>query len=465
MRPFAARIRTLFEQFVDLTETEQGRLLRGGGIANDERVALKALLDADRSSDAAIDIPASDWIDQLESEAFEAATIIGQRVGPYRIVEMVGRGGSSLVFRATRSIGDVEHTVALKLLNLRWLPPELLRRFRREQQILAQLSHPNIARLLDSGVGEDGIPYLVIEFVEGLNLLEFAKTHSLSRDARLRLLEDFCRAVDAAHRLLIVHRDLKPSNVLVAADGQIKVLDFGTAKLLGSDDPVTLTHWIQLTPEYAAPEQYRTGPTTTATDVYALGVIAAELLIGVRLGPNAAWLDGATVEGDIRARRRHLDADLSGMLEVALASDPAMRYPSAGQLADDIRRFLRNEPLEVRASSHAYRLRRFIARHRASVLMVAAFVAVGLARLCVAMWQGIEARDAAVLSAGQAEPARNEANRAIHEQERAAAAARFLVGPFQGSDSRVDRRERLTASRILDRGSADLGGDVEAGPE
>ena len=385
MRPVAARIRTLFEQFVDLTEKEQSRLLRDGSFGSDERAALQALLDADRSCDAAIDVPASEWIDQLQCEAFEAATLVGGRVGSYRIVEMVGRGGSSLVFRATRSIGDSEHTVALKLLNLRWLPPELLRRFRREQQILAQLSHPNIARLLDSGVGEDGIPYLVIEFVEGVNLLEFAKTHALDRDARLRLLEDLCRAVDAAHRSLIVHRDLKPSNVLVTASGQVKVLDFGTAKWVESDDPVTLTHSIQLTPEYAAPEQYRAGPTTTATDVYALGVIAAELLIGVRLGPNAAWLDGVAVEIDTRARWRHLGAALSGMLEVALAGDPAMRYQTAGQLADDIHRFLHHEPLEVRASSHAYRLRRFIARHRIGALRVAAFVSVGLAGLGMAM--------------------------------------------------------------------------------
>jgi len=385
MRPVAARIRTLFEQFVDLTEKEQSRLLRDGSFGSDERAALQALLDADRSCDAAIDVPASEWIDQLQCEAFEAATLVGGRVGSYRIVEMVGRGGSSLVFRATRSIGDSERTVALKLLNLRWLPPELLRRFRREQQILAQLSHPNIARLLDSGVGEDGIPYLVIEFVEGVSLLEFAKTHALDRDARLRLLEDLCRAVDAAHRSLIVHRDLKPSNVLVTASGQVKVLDFGTAKWVESDDPVTLTHSIQLTPEYAAPEQYRAGPTTTATDVYALGVIAAELLIGVRLGPNAAWLDGVAVEIDTRARRRHLGAALSGMLEVALAGDPAMRYQTAGQLADDIHRFLHHEPLEVRASSHAYRLRRFIARHRIGALRVAAFVSVGLAGLGMAM--------------------------------------------------------------------------------
>jgi len=385
MRPVAARIRTLFEQFVDLTEKEQSRLFRDGGFGSDERAALQALLDADRSCDAAIDVPASEWIDQLQCEAFEAAPLVGERVGLYRIVEMVGRGGSSLVFRATRSIGDSERTVALKLLNLRWLPPELLRRFRREQQILAQLRHPNIARLLDSGVGEDGIPYLAIEFVEGVNLLEFAKTHALGRDARLRLLEDLCRAVDAAHRSLIVHRDLKPSNVLVTASGQVKVLDFGTAKWVESDDPVTLTHSIQLTPEYAAPEQYRAGPTTTATDVYALGVIAAELLIGVRLGPNAAWLDGVAVEIDTRARRRHLGAALSGMLEVALAGDPSMRYQTAGQLADDIRRFLHHEPLEGRASSHAYRLRRFIARHRIGALRVAAFVSVGLAGLGMAM--------------------------------------------------------------------------------
>ncbi len=393
----------MFEQFVDLTEEEQGRLLRDSGIGHDERVALTALLDADRLCDAAIDVPVADWIDQLESEACEAAPMIGQYVGPYRIVEMVGRGGSSLVFRATRSIGDLEQTVALKLLNSRWLSPELLRRFRRERQILSQLSHPNIARLLDSGVAEDGAPYIGMEFIEGLNLLAFAKANSLGRDARLRLLEELCRAVDAAHRSLIVHRDLKPSNVLVAANGQIKVLDFGTAKLMRSDDPLTLTRSIQLTAEYAAPEQYRTGPATAASDVYALGVIAAELLIGARLGPDAAWLDGAAVQSEARARRRHLNADLCGMLEVALASDPAMRYPSAGQLADDIRRFLHNEPLHVRASSHAYRLRKFIARHRSRVLVAAVFVSVSVAGFCVALWWSIEARDTAVRAESKAE--------------------------------------------------------------
>ncbi|NNF03496.1 MAG: serine/threonine protein kinase, partial [Rhodothermales bacterium] len=248
----------------------------------DEVVALvEAHEHADRSNlleEGAID---------LAPAALDAATS-PPRVGQYRLVSEIGRGGMSTVWLAERADGLFDQRVAVKMLQAGFLPEERRRRFEAERRILASLQHPNIARLLDGGVTESGQPYLVMEYVDGTPVTEFCATNLLGVDERLRLFSTICEAVAFAHRNLVVHRDLKPSNIFVTADGTVKLLDFGIAKLIGDetdlpkDEALTRTGQILLTPEYAAPEQVRGDPVTTATDVYSLGVVLYELLVGRR---------------------------------------------------------------------------------------------------------------------------------------------------------------------------------------
>ncbi|MEP7042274.1 MAG: serine/threonine-protein kinase [Dokdonella sp.] len=444
----SARVRRLFERVADLPLPEQIAALRDEQISKAERAAVTALLSADDVGPALFDTSVTDWVHQLDGDPADVHALIGQRVGPYRIIELLGQGGSAVVFRATRTIGDAEQTVALKLLQNGLFSSESRRRFRREQAILTHLSHPNIARLIDGGISDAGIPYIAMELAEGFKLIAYADAHALDRNARLRLLIDLCRAVDAAHRALIVHRDLKPSNVLVTSEGRVKVLDFGIAKLLDDDEPATATQYIALTPGYAAPEQYRRGSVTTSADVYALGVIAAELLVGARLGPDAGWPDTGQegTRAPARRRWRELDDELADIVRTTLASEPERRYSSAGHLADDIERYLRHEPIAVRAISRWYRARKFIVRHRGAVAATTLFVLAILVSMAFALWQAGVARQAAANTRA--------------ELERANAMRDFMFDAFGEAEpgapraapvTVVDAVERAIASAQLDR--------------
>jgi len=422
--PDDARLRELFERVADLDPNEIPAALDDAGATAQERSAVHTLLDADRADMMLLDGPALDWVRQLEDDRADIDLFIGQHAGPFRIAQFLGKGGSSMVFRATRPVSDGEQSVALKLLHAGLFAPESRRRFRREQSILAHLSHPNLARLIDAGVTESGVPYIAMELIHGKELIAHANDRALDRRARLRLLIEVCRAVEAAHRALIVHRDLKPSNVLVTAEGHVKVLDFGIAKLVDHEGAQrTLTEHIALTPGYAAPEQYEGGPITTSADVYALGVLAGELLIHTRLGPDATLEEprNGGPRADGRRRWRALDRDLIEILRATLASDPERRYASAGHLADDLGRYLRREPLAVRPMSMWYRGRKFIARHRAGVGIASVLALALLVMVFNMIWQS---------------------HLAHMEAERATAARDFLVSIFEaaGADLPVDQR-------------------------
>ena len=211
-----------------------------------------------------------------------ATTPPGSRIGPFEIVRVIGEGGSSTVFEARRDVEGASQRVALKLLRQNLLSPEARRRFGREQRALIHLQHPNIARMVEGGITPDGLAYIALELVDGVPLTDFARANALGVRERLQMFATVCRAVDAAHRALIVHRDIKPSNVLVTADGEVKLLDFGIAKLLADETGPEATVLPAFTPAYAAPEQVTGDTITTATDVYALGVVLEELLTGER---------------------------------------------------------------------------------------------------------------------------------------------------------------------------------------
>lgn len=276
-----ARVKEIFSEVIELDpDLREKRLAEACGDDLQLRTEVEALLRSNDEVEGFIEEPAFAIADAIPPDIEPSAN---KQIGHYRIVREIGRGGMGTVFLATRDDGEFQQEVAIKIVSSAFLGRENLRRFRQERQILAELSHPNIARLLDGGVTDDGLPFLVMEYVEGEPLVEFAEKRSLTVEERLRLFQQICRAVAYAHAKLIVHRDIKPSNILVTSDGEIKLLDFGLAKFLDIESgDITATNFRALTPAYASPEQIRGQPLTTSSDVFSLGVVLYELLTGSR---------------------------------------------------------------------------------------------------------------------------------------------------------------------------------------
>ena len=362
------------------------------------RAEVRALLDA-HDRDGALDLPLVHR--QL------ADPNVGQTVGPWRLTERIGEGGMGSVYHAERVDGAYERDVALKLLRPGPDAAGLAGRLRAERQILARLEHPHIARLYDGGVTAAGLPYLALEYIDGRPLTE--ATGELATDDRVRLVQQVCEAVAYAHARLVVHRDLKPSNVLVTesvtGEPSVRLLDFGIATLVDADGSGlrTVTGAQLLTPAYAAPEQITGGAITTATDVYALGVLLYEVLAGQRpydlSGRTAREIEGVVCEtppplpSEVAPpdRARALRGDLDTIVMTALAKEPERRYANARALADDLQRQLDRLPIAARPATVGYRLRSFARRYRTAVAAGAvALLALGVG-LGVALWQGHEA--------------------------------------------------------------------------
>ncbi len=343
----------------------------------------------------------------------------GLQVGPWRLLSELGRGGMGSVWLAERADGQLRRQVALKLPRLAW-GSAMAERLARERDILATLSHPHIARLYDAGVDGQGRPWLAMEHVDGVPVDAFCRSHALPLPDRVRLLLQVCEAVAHAHAQLVVHRDLKPGNVLVDAQGQVHLLDFGIAKLMEGDrtaeTALTRLSGHALTPDYASPEQIRGEPLGTASDVYSLGVLAYELLAGARpyrlKRGSTAELEEAIAGGDaLRASeaaeqpadRRALRGDLDAILAKALQKDPAARYPTVTALADDLQRHLQGHPVLARPESRWYRAGRFVRRHRVPVAALAGVLLALSVGLGAALWQSREARLQAQLAQQAAE--------------------------------------------------------------
>jgi len=336
----------------------------------------------------------------------EVEAMVGAIVGAYRLVEVIGRGGMGTVYRAVRVDDVYEKAVALKLVKRGMDTEFVLRRFRDERRILAQLDHPHIARLLDGGTSPDGRPYFVMEHIEGLPLDLYADAHGLDVRRRLELFLPVCDAVQHAHRNLVVHRDLKPANILVTANGRPKLLDFGIAKLLDADGAAkrTVTVVRLMTPDYASPEQVRGEVITTATDVYALGVVLYELLSGRRPFdlPNHTPEERARTVGHQDApppsaragadRQRALRGELDNIVSMALRHEPSRRYASVEQLARDVRAHLDGRPVQAQRDTLTYRAVKFVRRNRVGVgAGVAVFLSL-VAGTAAATWQARVAR-------------------------------------------------------------------------
>ncbi len=404
------QIKRIFDEAVELAPSEQG-----------------VFLDAACGSDASLRreverMLAADPADDLEESAFslfdraEGAAFRGRRIGHYRILEEVGRGGMGAVFAAVRDDGEFEQKVALKVIKSGLSTATIVRRFRHERQILASLEHPHIARLLDGGMSDDGVPFYVMEYIEGEPIEEFCRARHLGLRERLELFRQVCAAVSYAHRRLIVHRDLKPSNILVTGEGRAKLLDFGIAKVLSQGDggaQGTATQLGLMTPDYASPEQFRGEPVATSTDVYSLGVVLYELLTGAlpydlaglrldqmlkvvceteptRPSQAAAGREQretglhtrpmtAATDGDAEPLQevisqpavrnpQALRGDLDNIVLKALRKEPERRYESVEQFAEDIRRHLAELPVSARPDTFAYRASKFVRRNRVAVV-------------------------------------------------------------------------------------------------
>ncbi|GAB5521448.1 MAG: hypothetical protein RhofKO_36990 [Rhodothermales bacterium] len=362
-----------------------------------------------------------------EATALSAQTddLVGQMLGVYQVDEVVGQGGMGVVYRAYRVDGTFEQTVAIKVVKRGMDTDAIVARFRREQQVLAALDHPNIASIYDGGMTPDGRPYLVMAYAEGQPITAYADAHRLSIAERLKLFETVCGAVHFAHQNLVVHRDLKPSNIIVTAEGMVQLLDFGIAKVLDSSQDHALLTWTGVhvfTPEYASPEQLQGGAITTATDIYQLGILLYELLIGerpyrvktqVRDAVARAILEDEPLRPSTRVRRqagtqtdtytarqvsalqlqRQLQGDLDMICLKALAKVPTQRYASAEAMAADLSRYQDGLPIEAQPPSAGYRLRKFVQRHRSSVaasVLVVVALTMGLAAAWVQRGRALE---------------------------------------------------------------------------
>ena len=347
----------------------------------------------------------------LQGAAIEPATrppAAGDALGAYTLLSPIGRGGMGTVWLARRSDGRFDRPAAVKFLSAP-LARAGHARFRREGAILGRLAHPHIAQLLDAGVTTDGQPYLVLEFVHGVPIDEYCAAHELDTDERVRLFLDVIAAVAYAHASLVVHRDLKPSNVLVGADGRVKLLDFGIAKLLEDEEmgatALTRDGGSAMTPEYAAPEQVTGDAVTAATDVYALGVLAYLLLTGAHPTSGTARTPASVIKSivDVEPRRasdaapRHAASRLQGDLDTILAKSlkkaPAERYPTAAALGDDLERYLRQEPVHARPDTLRYRTGKFVRRNRVAVSLAAAAIVATAVGVAGTLLQGARARD------------------------------------------------------------------------
>ena len=469
------RIEALFEALADLPpEARVARLAEEPDRA--VRREVRALLEADSQ--------ASGFFGHLAGEISPDAASLspGTRIGPYVLAEKIGEGGMGVVWKAERDDGTFARTVALKILRA-----GDSRRFLAERQILARLDHPAIARIHDGGLTPDGRPYFAMEYVQGEPITDYAERHGLAVEERLALFAQVCEAVQFAHARLVVHRDLKPSNVLVAegegasakgekgtpasraphpASPHIKLLDFGIAKLL--DEDALLTHTgsaSPLTPAYAAPEQLLGDEITTATDVYALGVLLYELLTGTRpyglagrarramehailetepTRPSEAVTQTDTLaEGLRQSRARKLRGDLDHICLAALCKEPEARYGSAEAFAQDVRRHLAGDPVQARGPGALYRVRRFARRHRGAV------AGAGLAVLLLLGW---------------AASATLQAQRVADERDRAEALNRVLVELFEGVDPRAGGDRDLTVSEFLATATDQLSRDLDDRP-
>jgi serine/threonine-protein kinase len=451
------KISALYHQASELEGEARERFLADACKADDDlRHEVEALLevtvDAVSAIDRAVETVAADYADHLGQI---------EQIGPYRLVGVIGHGGMGQVFLAERADQEFERQVAIKTISWMRATPLLIERFRHERQILANLDHPNIARMLDGGSSEEDVPYLVMEYIAGQNIIEYCQEKTLSQKQRLDLFLQICDAVQYAHRKLVIHRDIKPSNILVTADGSPKLLDFGIAKLLDADAAVTRADMRFLTQQYASPELVRGEAASTSTDIYGLGLLLYELLTDQFPypveGSTSVEIERLILEADPIApsmavansenRVPNLKGDLDNIVLMALRKESDRRYPSVKDLADDVRNFLQHRPVIARTATFRYRTGKFIYRHRLGVVALSTAV---LAAIAMTVFYTVQLA----------------AERDVAEQQRrvAESTTQFMVDLFENNSPDRALGEELTARDVLDRGAEKLATELKSSP-
>ena len=461
-------VRELFDELVDLDGEARLRYLSSLELRGPDSERLAALLAGDSAASTLLPASVDHLFERIGRDSDPASQLIGTQAGSFTLLEVIGEGGSSVVFRAQRPIGDATQVVALKLMYASAFSAGQQRRSQREQAILAQLSHPNIAHLVEAGSTAWGVPYIAMEYVAGSPVTHAANARALGLRERIGIMISLCGAIDAAHGMLAVHCDLKPSNVFMDAQGRIKVLDFGVARLLELGPPRVMdrrpgsesTRTIALTPEYAAPEQFLPGPTTVAVDVFALGVILGELLTGQRLRESTGIASRKLLEEtacDIpdglpprAALARLLRGDLDRILAMATAADPAQRYRSANALAADLQRYLDGQPVVARNGTGGYKLWKLVRRHRLASAGIVAFV--------------VTITASALFAYRQAEVARRSEERALAQGKRADAMRDSVFEVFLEAEPTTPGKSDVTIVEAADKAIDRLLSDTATEP-
>lgn len=453
----------VLRQLLELPANEREPHLAATSLDEGQRLRVRFLLaqlDATSPLDGDVLVLAAAASPRSEPEP----TLEGHCIGRYRLQALLGRGGMSSVYRAVRSDDAYDAPVAFKLLSPALLGSDWSQRFQHETTLLARLRHPGIATLLDAGVADDGSPWLVTELVDGSSIERYCERHNPDLRARVALVLQLCEALAFVQRNLIVHRDIKCANVMVTEEGQVKLLDFGIARALG-DQPDRTSATRVFTPDYAAPEQLRGEPATTATDVFGVGVVLYRLLTGSMPFASAGNRDHGTptspsrqVTGDPhltleerRLRARLIRGDLENITLRALAEHADARYPSAQALADDLGAWLEHRPVQARRPSWGYRLRLFVRRRTELALAITATVLAMTVGLAAALWQAAEAR--------------RQAEQALQAQARAGAVTTFLTELFEASDPDISGGRVADARELLAGGTARLRSSFADAPE
>ena len=474
-----SQVEHLFDAVADLPPSERAAFLaKTCGTDSELRSYVESLARADIANDTVIEESIRSALNLAVPESPSITDVIGERIGPYRIVRVIGSGGMGVVYLADRADEQFRQRVAIKVVRQRLVHPEIGERLISERQILASLDHPNIARLLDGGTMADGTPYLVMEYIEGVPIDDYCDGCRLDIDERLALFRTICSAVHYAHQNLVVHRDIKPTNILVTADGTPKLLDFGIAKLLDAGGAATqgLTRdgAVMMTPENAAPEQVLNGTVTTATDTYALGVLLYRLLTGhppYQVGENPREMalticeqvperpsivvsrepmavppesDREKISPELISRyrdtsterlRRRLEGDLDNIVLVALRKEPARRYRSVTEFSEDIRLHLASMPVLAQPDTWRYRSEKFVRRHTVGVAMSAILVTL-------------------LVTFGVTMTVQNK--RIIEERDTAEEVSAFLEEIFRAPDPGNARGLDITAKEILSMGAKNI---------
>ena len=438
----------IFDELLELPPGERRATLEARDLDPEIALRVRRLLEADLET-GVLDRPAPDLLppdDVLDRDDPPKALLAGRRIGPFEIVEEIGRGGMAVVFRASRRDGGFDQEVALKLLTVGSVASG--ERVRREKEVLARLRHPHIATLIDGGVEPDGTPWLAMTLVDGSPIDTWCEDRQLGAREIVTLVLDVCEAVAYAHRNLVVHRDLKPGNVLVDDQGHVRLLDFGIAKLLDEAESER-TQTRAFTPRYAAPEQLAGEPVTTATDVFGLGGLLLRLLTGETPRPRDS---DSSRTGDqnlqvVRPSRAPnavtgIDRDLDRVVLEALRAEPERRYASAADLAEDLRRWLDRRPVHAVPDSWLYRLRKLVQRRRGAVLATLALTSAIVLGVVSTAWQAARATEQAEVAA--------------REARRASAVTEFLLDLFEFAEPDRSQGETLTVRQALDAGTRRL---------